>query len=81
MWSLPSMPAGSVLLFTESLTHGTAPWQAQHERRTLLYKYLRFAYRLDIAAGGSAEIGGVDAAPANPAARAGRPSAAFSIAL
>ena len=36
---VPSMPAGSVVLFTESLTHGTAPWQAQHERRTLLFKY------------------------------------------
>ncbi len=36
---IPSMPAGSVILFTESLTHGTAPWKADHERRTLLYKY------------------------------------------
>ena len=30
---------GSVILFSESLTHGTATWQADHERRTLLYKY------------------------------------------
>ena len=36
---LPDMPAGSVILFTESLTHGTATWHAEHERRTLLYKY------------------------------------------
>lgn len=36
---IPSVPAGSVLLFTESLTHGTAAWQGPHERRTLLYKY------------------------------------------
>jgi hypothetical protein len=36
---LPSCPAGSVILFTESLTHGTATWKGQHERRTLLYKY------------------------------------------
>ena len=36
---LPRMPAGSVTLFSEALTHGTAPWRAQHERRVLLYKY------------------------------------------
>jgi ectoine hydroxylase-related dioxygenase (phytanoyl-CoA dioxygenase family) len=32
-------PAGSVLIFTEALRHGTLPWQADHERRSLLYKY------------------------------------------
>jgi len=36
---LPAMPAGSVILFSEALTHGTAPWRAEHERRILLYKY------------------------------------------
>ena len=36
---LPHTPAGSVILFSESLTHGTAKWHANHERRTLLYKY------------------------------------------
>ena len=36
---IPEMPAGSVILFTESLTHGTADWLAPHQRRTLLYKY------------------------------------------
>ncbi|MEM7128913.1 MAG: phytanoyl-CoA dioxygenase family protein [Chloroflexota bacterium] len=36
---IPAMPAGSVILFSEALTHGTAPWRAAHERRTLLYKY------------------------------------------
>ena len=36
---IPDMPAGSVILFSESLTHGTATWNAMHERRTLLYKY------------------------------------------
>jgi hypothetical protein len=36
---VPAMPAGSVVLFTESLTHGTATWHAEHERRALLYKY------------------------------------------
>ncbi len=35
----PPMDAGDVLIFTEALIHGTAPWQADHERRTLLYKY------------------------------------------
>ncbi|MEE2659334.1 MAG: phytanoyl-CoA dioxygenase family protein [Candidatus Latescibacterota bacterium] len=36
---VPSAPAGSTVLFTESLTHGTASWTAAHERRCLLYKY------------------------------------------
>ncbi len=36
---VPEMPAGSVILFTESLTHGTATWRGQQERRTVLYKY------------------------------------------
>ena len=35
----PSVPAGSVVLFTEALTHGTAAWTAKHERRSVLYKY------------------------------------------
>ncbi len=35
----PETPAGSVILFTEALTHGTATWHAEHERRALLYKY------------------------------------------
>jgi ectoine hydroxylase-related dioxygenase (phytanoyl-CoA dioxygenase family) len=32
-------PAGSAIIFTESLTHGTWPWQSDRERRSLLYKY------------------------------------------
>ena len=36
---IPSAPAGSVILFTEALTHGTAAWRGKHERRSLLYKY------------------------------------------
>ncbi len=36
---IPEAPAGSAILFTESLTHGTAAWEAQHDRRALLYKY------------------------------------------
>ncbi|MDE0180653.1 MAG: phytanoyl-CoA dioxygenase family protein [Caldilineaceae bacterium] len=35
----PEAPAGSAILFTEALTHGTAAWQAVHQRRSLLYKY------------------------------------------
>ncbi len=33
------MKAGSALIFTEALTHGTLPWKGSHERRTLLYRY------------------------------------------
>ncbi|MEE2753759.1 MAG: phytanoyl-CoA dioxygenase family protein [Candidatus Latescibacterota bacterium] len=36
---IPEAPAGSAVLFTEALTHGTADWRAGHQRRTLLYKY------------------------------------------
>ena len=31
--------AGDVVIFTETLTHGTLPWTAAHERRALLYKF------------------------------------------
>lgn len=31
--------AGDVVIFTEALTHGTAPWRGSQQRRTLLYKY------------------------------------------
>jgi len=36
---IPEAPAGSVILFTESLTHGTYAWSGKHQRRSLLYKY------------------------------------------
>jgi hypothetical protein len=36
---IPRASAGSVSIFTEALTHGTAAWRAPHERRTLLLKY------------------------------------------
>ena len=36
---VPEVPAGSAILFTEALTHGTAAWHGPHERRSLLYKY------------------------------------------
>lgn len=35
----PDAPAGSVTFFTEATTHGTMTWKADHERRSLLYKY------------------------------------------
>lgn len=31
--------AGTVILFSEALSHGTFPWTADHERRSLIYKY------------------------------------------
>ncbi len=36
---VPYAPAGSVTFFSEATTHGTMEWKADHERRTLLYKY------------------------------------------
>ena len=32
-------PAGSAVIFTESLTHGALPWVAAHQRRSLLVRY------------------------------------------
>ncbi|MDX1935069.1 MAG: phytanoyl-CoA dioxygenase family protein [Capsulimonadales bacterium] len=34
-----SCPAGSVILFTEALTHGTLPWRGTEERRSVFLKY------------------------------------------
>ena len=31
--------AGDVVIFTEAVTHGTLPWRADSERRSLLYRY------------------------------------------
>jgi ectoine hydroxylase-related dioxygenase (phytanoyl-CoA dioxygenase family) len=36
---IPEAKAGSLLIFTEALTHGTTPWWGKHQRRSLLYKY------------------------------------------
>lgn len=36
---IPKAPAGSAILFSEALTHGTAAWNGKHQRRSLLYKY------------------------------------------
>jgi ectoine hydroxylase-related dioxygenase (phytanoyl-CoA dioxygenase family) len=30
---------GDLLIFNEATTHGTLPWRADHERRSLLYRY------------------------------------------
>ena len=35
----PAVKAGDVVFFTEALVHGTMPWRAERERRSLLYKY------------------------------------------
>lgn len=31
--------AGDAIIFSEACTHGTWPWRAKHERRSLLYKF------------------------------------------
>lgn len=36
---VPEAPAGSVVIFAETLTHGTMAWKADYERRSLLMKY------------------------------------------
>lgn len=36
----PALRAGSALLFTEALAHGTRPWRAGHDRLALFYKYV-----------------------------------------
>jgi hypothetical protein len=32
-------PAGSAVIFTEALTHGTLPWKGRGERHTVFFKY------------------------------------------
>ena len=32
-------PAGTAIIFTEALTHGTLPWNGADERRTIFFKY------------------------------------------
>lgn len=32
-------PAGTAIIFTEAMTHGTLPWHGSHERRTLFFKF------------------------------------------
>jgi hypothetical protein len=31
--------AGDAIVFSETCTHGTLPWRADHQRRAILYKY------------------------------------------
>jgi hypothetical protein len=33
------LKAGSAVIFTEAVSHGTLPWLADHERRSLMYRY------------------------------------------
>ncbi len=35
----PEAEAGDMIIFTEALVHGTMPWEGEHERRSLLYKF------------------------------------------
>jgi len=35
----PAVQAGDALFFTEALVHGTIPWSAAHQRRSILFKY------------------------------------------
>ena len=37
-------PAGTAIIFTEAMTHGTLPWRGTGERRTLFLKYDPAAY-------------------------------------
>lgn len=37
-------PAGTAIVFTEAMTHGTLPWRGAGERRTLFLKYDPAAY-------------------------------------
>lgn len=35
----PAADAGDVIIFNEATVHGTLPWTADHERRSVLYRY------------------------------------------
>ena len=37
--TVPAAKPGSLVIFTEAMTHGSAPWIADHQRRSLLLKY------------------------------------------
>lgn len=54
------MRAGDAVIFTEALTHGTFPWQAKHQRRSLFFKFsprhLSWAKRHYFPAEGRAEL-------------------------
>jgi hypothetical protein len=44
----PAMQAGDVLFFAETAAHGALPWRADHERRSVLYKYASRAAARDV---------------------------------
>ena len=44
----PEMNAGDVIFFAEAATHGTLPWNADHDRRSVLYKYVERASARDV---------------------------------
>ena len=44
----PDMKAGDVVFFAEAATHGTLPWTADHDRRSVLYKYVERAACRDV---------------------------------
>ncbi|KAL3895667.1 MAG: hypothetical protein SGPRY_013457 [Prymnesium sp.] len=35
----PRILAGDVLIFSEAVLHGTLPWRASHQRRTVIYRF------------------------------------------
>eukprot|EP00930_Biecheleria_cincta_P075984 TRINITY_DN63189_c0_g1_i1.p1 TRINITY_DN63189_c0_g1~~TRINITY_DN63189_c0_g1_i1.p1 ORF type:complete len:377 (+),score=58.68 TRINITY_DN63189_c0_g1_i1:27-1133(+) len=35
----PAIASGDVLVFTEAVLHGTLPWTADHQRRTVIYRF------------------------------------------
>lgn len=35
----PVLNKGDVVMFTEAATHGTLPWNSDHERRTVIYRF------------------------------------------
>lgn len=35
----PAVHPGDVLIFTEAVLHGTLPWTADHQRRTVIYRF------------------------------------------
>ena len=78
---IPDLPAGSVILFSESLTHGTASWNADHGTAHAPVQILRIAHRLDEKAGGTSDSGRAHTAPADSAAGARRSADPLPVAV
>lgn len=49
------VPAGSVIIFSEALTHGTVPWTGAADRRAILFKYCPAYMAFAPAVAGAAE--------------------------